>query len=194
MAELILLVVRGAVALCCGAAGVVALVTWLGRRGTINPFGALARGVRSASAWAVRPMEHRVARLGGNPQQAPYWLLGFAVVGGLVLISTTHWVIAYTTSASWAIRGGPRGVLYFMVQSACDLFAVALFVRVIGSWFGVGRYAPWMRPVYAVTDWAVLPIQRLLPKTGMIDFSPMVAWILVVYIVRPILLGLIDGR
>jgi YggT family protein len=194
VAELILLVVRGAVALCCGAAGIVALVTWLGRQGTINPFGAFPRWVRSASAWAVRPMEHRVTRLGGNPQHAPYWLLGFAVVGGLVLISTTQWVIGYAASVSWAFRNGPRGILAFAVASACDLFAVALFVRVIGSWFGIGRYTPWMRPVYTLTDWAVLPIQRLLPKTGMIDFSPMVAWILVVYIVRPILLGLIAGR
>ena len=194
MAELILQVVRGAVALSCGAAGVVALVTWLGRRGTLNPFGWLARGVRSASAWAVRPLEHRVARLGGNPQQAPYWLLGAAVVGGLVLISMTQWVIGYSASVSWAFRNGPRGILAFAVASACDLFAIALFVRVIGSWFGIGRYTRWMRPVYTLTDWAVLPIQRLLPKTGMIDFSPMVAWILVVYIVRPILLGLITGR
>ena len=194
MAELILLVVRGAVALGCGAAGIVALVTWLGRQGTLNPFGAVARGVRSASAWAVRPMEHRVARLGGNPQQAPYWLLALAVIGGLVLISMTQWLIGYSASVSWAFRNGPRGILAFAVASACDLFAIALFVRVIGSWFGIGRYTRWMRPVYTLTDWAVLPIQRLLPKTGMIDFSPMVAWILVVYIIRPILLGLIAGR
>lgn len=189
MAELILLVVRGAVALGCGAAGIVALVTWLGRRGTLNPFGALARGVRSSSAWAVRPLEHRVARLGGNPQNAPYWLLGVAVVGGLILISMTQWVIGYTTTASWAVRSGPRGILAFLVASTCDLLALALFVRVIGSWFGIGRYTPWMRPVYTMTDWLVLPIQRRLPATGMIDFSPMVAW-LVVIVARTLLLRL----
>lgn len=194
MADLILQVVRGAVALCCGAAGVVALVTWLGRRGTLNPFGGLARGVRSASAWAVRPMEVLVTGRGGNPQHAPYWLLAAAVLAGLVLISMTQWIIGYTASVSGAFRSGPRGVLAFVVAAACDLFAIALFVRVIGSWFGVGRYTPWMRPVYAVTDWLVLPIQRRLPKSGMIDFSPMVAWILVAYILRPILLGLITGR
>lgn len=190
MAELILLVVRGAVALCCGAAGIVALVTWLGRQGTINPFGALARWVRSASAWAVRPMEHRVTRLGGNPQHAPYWLLGVAVVGGLVLISTTQWLIGYAASVSWAFRNGPRGVLYFVVSSACDLLALALIVRVIGSWFGVGRYTPWMRPFHLATDWLLTPIQRLLPRTGMLDFSPMVGY-LVVVVVKHFLLRLI---
>lgn len=193
MADLILPVVRGAVALGCGAAGVVALVTWLGRRGTINPFGALARGVRSASGWAVHPVERRVTRLGGNPQQAPYWLLGVAVVGGLVLISTTQWTIGYAASVSWALRSGPRGVLAFLVASACDLLALALFVRVIGSWFGIGRYTPWMRPLCTATDWLVRPIQRLLPATGMFDFSPMVAWLVVAYLLRPLLLRLVLG-
>lgn len=182
MAELILLVVRGAVALGCGAAGVVALVTWLGRQGTISPFGALPRGVRSASGWAIRPVEHRIVRLGGNPQQAPYWLLGLAVVGGLVLISMTQWSIGYAASVSGAFQNGPRGILLFVVATACDLLTLALFVRVIGSWFGIGRYTPWMRPVYLATDWLVRPVQRILPATGMIDFSPMVAYIIVVLV------------
>lgn len=193
MAEQILLVVRGAVAISCGAAGVVALVTWLGRRGTISPFGPVARGVRSLSGWAVRPVEHRVTRLGGNPQQAPYWLLGAAVLGGLVLISVTASVLGYAASVSWAFRSGPRGILAFVAASACDLLALALFVRVIGSWFGIGRYTPWMRPVYTVTDWLVRPIQRLLPATGMFDFSPMVAWLVVAYVLRPLLLRIILG-
>ena len=190
MAELILLVVRGAVALGCGAAGIVALVTWLGRQGTINPFGAPARWVRSVSAWAVRPMEHRVTRLGGNPQHAPYWLLGFAVVGGLVLISTTQWIIGYAFAVTGAFQGGSRGILQFIVTSAGDLLALLLIVRVIGSWFGIGRYTRWMRPVYSLTDWLVLPIQRMMPATGMLDFSPMVAWIVVV-VVENVLLHLI---
>ena len=193
MADLILLVVRGAVALSCGAAGVVALIHWLGRRGTLNPFGALPRGVRSLSGWAVRPVEHRVVRLGGNPQQAPYWLLGVAVLGGLVLISVTETILGYVASVSGAFRSGPRGVLAFAAASACDLLALALFVRVIGSWFGIGRYTSWMRPIYTATDWLVRPIQRLLPATGMFDFSPMVAWIVIAYIIRPLLLRLILG-
>ena len=180
MAEPILLVVRGAVALGCGAAGIVALVTWLGRRGTLNPFGTLARTTRSASSWAVRPLEHRVVRLGGNPQHAPYWLLGAAVVGGLVLISTTQWLIGYAVAVTGAFETGPRGILRFVIISAGDLLALLLLVRVIGSWFGVGRYTRWMRPVYTLTDWLVLPIQRRMPATGMIDLSPMVAWIVVV--------------
>jgi len=190
VAELILLVVRGAVALGCGAAGVVALTHWLVRRGTLSRFGAWPRLVRGASGGIVKATEGQVVRRGGNPQDAPYWLLGIAVVGGLVLISVVQWVLGYLASATWAVQNGPWGILTFVVLSSCDLLALAIFVRVIGSWFGVGRYTPWMRPFYTVTDWLIEQIRRRLPPMGMIDFSPMVAWLLVI-IARAILLRLL---
>ena len=186
MADLILLVVRGAGALSCGAAGVVALTHWLVRRGTLSRFGGWARLVRGASGGTVKAMEGLVLRRGGNPQDAPYWVLGLAVIGGLILISAVQWVLGYLASVSWAVRSGPRGIFTFVVLSACDLLALAIFVRVIGSWFGIGRYTPWMRPFYTVTDWLIEPIRRRLPPMGMIDFSPMVAWLAVI-IARAIL-------
>lgn len=190
MADVVLLIVRGAVALSCGAAGVVALTHWLIRRGTVSPFGGWARLVRAGSSGVIRPMERRLVARGGNPQDAPYWVLGLAVVGGLILISIVQWVIGYLTSVTWAVRSGPRGIFAFLVLSGCDLLALAIFVRVIGSWFGIGRYTPWMRPFYTVTDWLITPIQRHLPPSGMIDFSPMVAW-LVVIVARALLLRIL---
>ena len=57
------------------------------------------------------------------------------------------------------------------------LTRLALLVRVISSWFGISPYRPWMRPVMALTDWLIEPIRRILPPLGMIDFSPLVAWL-----------------
>jgi uncharacterized protein YggT (Ycf19 family) len=47
-----------------------------------------------------------------------------------------------------------------------------------------------MRPIVALTGWLIDPIRRMLPPFGMIDFSPMVAW-LVLYLVRGFVLGLL---
>ncbi len=47
-----------------------------------------------------------------------------------------------------------------------------------------------MQPVVALTDWIIEPIRRLLPPIGMIDFSPMVAW-LVLWVLRGFVLGLL---
>src|SRR5207244_12533969 len=69
------------------------------------------------------------------------------------------------------------------------LFA-ALLLRVIGSWFGLFRYSRWMRPAYAVTDWLVEPIRRLLPPMGALDWSPLVAW-LVLWLLKQLLLNVV---
>ena len=85
---------------------------------------------------------------------------------------------------------GPRVWIRLLVSGAFTLLMIAIFVRVIASWFGIGPYRPWMRPVVALTDWLIDPIRRILPPLGMIDFSPMVAW-LVLYVLRGFVLGLL---
>lgn len=191
MAELLLTVVRGAVALGCGAAAVVALTHWLVRRGTLSPFGVVPRTVRRLAGPVVRATETRVIARGGNPQDAPYWLLAALVLGGLALLSLTQWVLGYLWSARGAYGGGPRGVLRFVLLSACDLVSFALLVRVIGSWFGIGRWTRWMRPAYLVTDWLVTPLGRVIPPFGMFDVTPVVAMLIVWFVRNGILLRIL---
>ena len=47
-----------------------------------------------------------------------------------------------------------------------------------------------MRPLVLLTDWIIEPIRRILPPIGMIDFSPMVAW-LVLWVARGLVLGML---
>jgi YggT family protein len=66
----------------------------------------------------------------------------------------------------------------------------AILVRVIASWFGISPYSRWMRPVMVLTDWLIDPIRRLMPPVGMIDLSPMVAWLLL-WIARGVVLRML---
>jgi YggT family protein len=109
---------------------------------------------------------------------------------GLVLISLTQWVIGAVAGIALAVQSGPRIWLRLVVSAIFTLLMAALLIRVIASWFGIGPYNRWMRPIVALTSWLIDPIRRILPPFGMIDFSPMVAW-LVLYLVRGFILGLI---
>jgi len=91
---------------------------------------------------------------------------------------------------SLAIRSGPRIWLRLLLSALFTVLMAALLIRVIASWFGIGPYNRWMRPIVTLTGWLIDPIRRVLPPFGMIDFSPMVAW-LVLYLVRGFVLGLI---
>jgi YggT family protein len=168
----------------------IALTHWAVRTRRLNPFGAWPRLVRRVSDPMLNTLERRIVRAGGSPQDAPLWLIGIVIVGGLVLLSLTRWLLGTILQFQDVAGAGPRAGLHTLIGIAFSLVMAALFIRVIASWLGISRYRRWMRPVFVLTDWVVEPIHRILPPMGMIDFSPMVAW-LVLWVVRGFLLGLL---
>jgi YggT family protein len=171
-------------------ASVVALTHWAVRRRKIGPFGGWPRLVRRLSDPVLLPLERRVIRFGGSPQDAPLWLLGIVILGGLILLSLTNWLLGMVGSLGALADASPRTWLRVVVSWAFSLIMLAIFIRVIASWFGVSEYRPWMRPLVFLSDWIVQPIRRVLPSTGVIDFSPMVAW-LVLWVARSLVLGML---
>ncbi len=183
------LAVRTLVVLALVYASAVALTHWAVRSRRINPFGPWPRFMRRLSDPLILPLERRIIRAGGSPQDAPLWLLGLVIGGGLLLLSLTSWLIGTASSISAITQGGPRAWLRVLVNAVFTVLMAAILIRVIGSWFGLGPYRKWMRPFYVLTNWLIDPIRRILPPLGVIDFSPMVAW-LVLYVVRGFVLGM----
>jgi YggT family protein len=58
---------------------------------------------------------------------------------------------------------------------------IALLLRSVLSWVPMDRNNPFVRLVDTVTDPLVEPVRRVMPRTGMIDFSAFVVMI-VLYI------------
>jgi len=169
-------------------ASAVALTHWAVRCRRITPFGRWPRFIRRASDPLLLPLERRVVRAGGSPQDAPLWLVGIVIVGGLLLLSLTQWLTGFAATLVAMAHSGPRVWTRFVVGGLFTILMAALLVRVVSSWFGISPYRPWMRPVMALTDWILDPIRRVLPPFGTIDFSPLVAW-LVLTIVRGFLMS-----
>lgn len=161
------------------ASALIALGSWAVRTRRISPFTGLARLIRTLTDPIINPTERWVLRRGGNPQNAPWWLLGAVVVGGIVVITVAQWLVVVGARASFAVQTGPRGLLRLVVYYAGQAVLIALIVRVIGSWLGFFRYSRWMRPFYFLTDWIVEPLRRIIPPLGMFDITPLVAWIVI---------------
>ena len=71
------------------------------------------------------------------------------------------------------------------------LFEVALFARVILSWFplqGGGVMAKINRFLVRVTDPVLEPVRRVLPRMGMFDLSPIIVFLVLEIVVRGLLL------
>jgi YggT family protein len=170
------LVVRALALGMVGVAGVVALTHWAVRTKRIGPFSGWSRTVRRIGDPVLRPLERRMLRAGASPDSASYWLFGLAILAALLLISAVRWIFGFVYGIAALSTAGPRAWLVAAVDSIFWILMAALFVRVISGWLGVSPYRPAMRPVYWLTEWLLRPIRRLLPRTGMIDLSPLVAY------------------
>lgn len=175
--------VRYAVVAAFGLSVLVALGSWLVRTRRLSPFGPVGRTLRQLTDPLMRPVERRVVRVGGNPVQAGWWLVIGTAILGILVVSLAQWLQTSWDSITGAARAGGRGVLDLVVRVAYDILFFAILVRVVASWLGRGRYTRWLRPAYWLTDWLVEPIRRILPTAGPIDFSPLVA-LLVLWLLK----------
>jgi YggT family protein len=158
--------------------GVIAVTNWAVTRGYLQPFGAWPRFVRRSSDPLLRPIERRLLGAGGNPQSAPWWLFFIVLLGGLALLEVARWLVGIIFNLAHLGQAGPAGIVRQLVSWTFQLLMAAVFIRVIASYFGGLRYARWLRPVYTLTDWLVIPIQRRMPPVGIFDLSPLVAYLI----------------
>ena len=178
---------RIALLVVAGSVFVIATVDWAVRTRRINPFSPIARFFRRAIDPMLAPVESRVVRAGGLPSQAPWWALAAVVVAGVLFIVLLQWLQTTVVSVAFASERGGAGVAQLVLSWAFELLKLALIVRVLVSWIGM-RHSWWARASYALTDWIVRPIARVLPPLGMIDFSPLVAYVLI-YVVQVAVMG-----
>ena len=74
--------------------------------------------------------------------------------------------------------------------NAVGLFLyIAILARAMLSWFPMGRQTtnPITQFIHFVTEPIMMPIRKVVPRTGMFDFTPMIAIILIGVIQRVLL-------
>jgi YggT family protein len=152
------------------------LMDWAVRTRKVGPFSALARFCRKHVDPLVAPMERRVVRAGGLPSSAPLWALAVAVIGGILLISITDYVVKQIMFANLAISSGPGGLYQLLVMWTFTILRAALIVRVLSSWFPISPYSPWVRWAFALSEPILRPLRQVIPNLGMIDITPIIAY------------------
>lgn len=172
--------------------GAVALTHWAVRQRYLAPFGGVSKTVRYLSDPLLRPIERRLARAGMNPQDATLWLVGLAVVLGLALVSLVRWIFELIVAGLTLVEAGPRIWAATAVSGAIGLLMLAIFVRFLAGWFGVPPTSRGMRLLAAVSDWLIIPIRRRLPPVGLMDASPLVAYLLLM-VFRAAIMRLVFG-
>ncbi len=67
-----------------------------------------------------------------------------------------------------------------------QLYQIVLLARVLLSWVRVDPYNPLVQVLYQITEPVLAPIRRVMPQGMGLDFSPVIAMILVQLLVEVI--------
>ncbi|HKC76415.1 MAG TPA: YggT family protein [Chloroflexota bacterium] len=79
-------------------------------------------------------------------------------------------------------------VLSEFISIFASVLTWAIIIRALLSWFSIGGVQPVFRLLVEITEPVLAPIRRVLPTAGMLDFSPLVA-LLLIQVIRSILLS-----
>jgi YggT family protein len=69
-------------------------------------------------------------------------------------------------------------ILFQILSLLIRVYEIILLLRVLLSWFQIDPYNPIVRILYTLTEPLLQPIRQILPPAGMMDFSPLVAFLL----------------
>jgi len=83
------------------------------------------------------------------------------------------------------------GIAYTLVGYIADILYVLILARIVVSWLNLSPWNPLVRWLRRIVDPILLPFRRILPAFGGIDFSPLLA-ILVIFFLARLIQGFIS--
>lgn len=71
-------------------------------------------------------------------------------------------------------------IVLTLIFLVLQIFQLILLARVLLSWFpNIDRSNPLVQLAFTITEPVLAPIRSLLPQTGMIDFSPLIVFLII---------------
>jgi YggT family protein len=177
-ADAVIQLLRTALLMVALVFGAVCVLDWAVRTRKISPFNALARFCRSTVDPFLAPIERKVVRAGGTPASAPLWALTAVVVGGILLLTFLDFIRLEIVGAVVAWGEGSVGIFHLLLSWTFTILKAALLVRVVSSWLPVSPYSRWVSWSYKLSEPILAPLRRVVPNFGMLDVTPIIAFVL----------------
>lgn len=149
---------------------------WLVRTRRIGPFSPVARGIRGLTDPLLAPVERSIVRAGGLPSAAPLWGIAAVVLLGIIIVSGFGFLVGLIATLIAAASTGPAGLLFVLVRATFGFLKLAIIIVVVVSWLPISPVSPWVRWAFAVTEPIMRPLRQIVPRVGMFDITPIVAY------------------
>lgn len=73
--------------------------------------------------------------------------------------------------------------LFSLIRILCEVLTIAIIARAILSWFSPNPTNMLVVILFRVTEPLLSPLRRIIPRIGMVDFTPLVAILLLQLII-----------
>jgi len=149
----------------------------------VNPFTWYARNVRRATDPVIMPVRRMLMAFRLDPKVAPFILIILMIVVGYLIVQIAGTLLNTIAGIVYALTarklGAPVGIAGYLLFGFLGLYTLAIFVRIVLTWFGTSYANALMRLLIRLTEPLLAPLRRSLPTVGMFDVSPIVAFLIV---------------
>lgn len=149
----------------------------------VNPFTWHARNVRRATDPVIMPARRMLVAFRLDPKVAPFIVIILMIVIGYLIVQIAGTLLNTIAGVLYALTerraSAPAGIAGYLLFGFLGLYTLAIFVRIILSWFGTTYANRLMRFLIRLTEPLLSPLRRMLPTVGMFDVSPIVAFLIV---------------
>jgi YggT family protein len=145
----------------------------------LNPFSRLSLTVRRLSDPFVAPVRGGLRGFGVDPKYAPIVVILITILLGYFVLQLAE-TLAFTTAGLLmsVSRGAMVSGLGFIISGAISIYILLIFMRIIFSWGMVSYSNRVMRFLVNTTEPLLGPLRRIIPPLGMMDISPIIAFLI----------------
>ncbi len=145
----------------------------------LNPFGFTHRSVRRLSDDFVIPVRGALREFRADPKFAPLVVILIAVLLGYVSLELLRTIVRIVVGVFLSAGSGNLvAVLGTILYGLISIYILLIFIRIIFSLARVSYTNRVMRFLVNITEPLLGPLRRIVPPVGMMDISPIVAFII----------------
>jgi YggT family protein len=180
---LIYFFIRTAITLMAGVGAALVILRAIFDYAEVNPFTWHYRNVRRATDPVMMPARAILRGFRLDPKVAPLVVVIMLIAVWLVLVQTASNVLNTIAGVLYAVTSHRSdagvGIAGYLLFGLLGLFTVVILVRIIFSWIGASYTNRLMRLTVKITEPLLGPLRKIVPRMGMWDISPLIAYAIV---------------
>ena len=146
----------------------------------LNPFAWTSRTIRRLTDPFVSHARKGLMGFGVDPKFAPLIVILITILLGWFFLWLSEDVASTLIGIVLSIKAAnPIAALGFVIYGALSVYIVFIFMRIVFSWGMVSYSNRLMRFLVNITEPLLGPLRRIIPPLGMMDISPIFAFLII---------------